>query len=68
MVKTITADGFEMGIVKAEIKKDDTVFFELNSDNGLIKVNLKVDKNTYKGTTELEGIEYPISGEKIVEP
>lgn len=67
-VKSISNEGYESEMVNAEIRAENTVYFEMNSDNGLIRVTLKIDKNSYKGTTELNGDEFPVTGKKIIEP
>ena len=60
----ITSDGYTIPITKIEIKEENNLYLEIQTDNDLIKVSVKIDGNNFKGTgTSYQG-EAPISGVK----
>ena len=60
----ITSDGYTIPITKIEMKEENTLYLEIQTDNDVIKVSLKVDGNKFKGTgTSYQG-DAPITGEK----
>jgi hypothetical protein len=62
--EVVTSDGYTIPITKVEIKEENNLYLEIKTENDLIKVNLKVDGKTFKGTgTSYEG-DAPITGEK----
>lgn len=60
----ITSDGYTIPITKIEIKEENNLYLEIQTDNDLIKVTVKVDGKNFKGTgTSYQG-EAPITGVK----
>jgi hypothetical protein len=60
----ITSDGYIIPITKIEIKEENNLYLEIQTDNDLIKVSVKIDENNFKGTgTSYQG-EAPITGVK----
>lgn len=60
----ITSDGYTIPITKIEIKEENNLYLEIQTDSDLIKVTVKVDGKTFKGTgTSYQG-EAPITGVK----
>lgn len=60
----ITAEGYILPFTKIELKDQNIVYLEIQTDTDVIKVNIKVDGNTFKGTgTSYQG-EAPITGVK----
>ena len=60
----ITSDGYTIPITKIEIKEENNLYLEIQTDNDLIKVSVKIDGNNFKGTgTSYQG-EAPITGVK----
>ncbi len=59
-----TDDGYIIPFSKIELKEENTLYLELQTDSDLIKISVKVEGNTFKGTgTSYQG-EAPITGEK----
>lgn len=61
----ITNDGYSMPITKIEIKENDHLYLEINTDQQSYKINVKVDGKNFKGTGSSYDGEAPITGEKI---
>lgn len=60
----ITNDGYTIPITKIEIKEDNNLYLEIQTDSDVIKVSVKIDGNNFKGTgTSYQG-EAPITGVK----
>ena len=60
----ITSDGYTIPITKIEIKEENNLYLEIQTDSDLIKVTVKVDGKNFKGTgTSYQG-EAPITGVK----
>lgn len=60
----ITSDGYTIPITKIEIKAENNLYLEIQTDNDLIKVNVKIEGKTYKGTASSSMGEAPITGVK----
>lgn len=60
-----TNDGYSMPISKIEIKDNDKLYLEINTDQDNYKINLKLDGESFKGTGSSYSGEAPITGEKI---
>lgn len=66
LVGTVNTDnGYSMPISKIEIKENDMLYLEINTDQDSYKINLKVDGKTFKGTGSSYQGEAPITGEKV---
>ena len=60
----VTGDGYTIPFSKIEMKEENNLYLEIKTDNDLVKVNVKVDGKTFKGTgTSYQG-EAPITGVK----
>lgn len=60
----ITSDGYTIPITKIEIKEDNNLYLEIQTDSDVIKVNVKVDGKNFKGTGSSSQGEAPITGVK----
>ncbi len=62
--EVITDDGYTIPFTKIEIKEDNNLYLELQTDSDVIKVSVKVDGNKFSGTgTSYQG-DAPITGVK----
>jgi hypothetical protein len=62
--EVLTSEGYNIPMSKIEIKEQNNVYIEIQTENDVIKVNLKVDGKNFKGTgTSYQG-EAPITGVK----
>jgi len=60
----ITSDGYTIPITKIEIKAENNLYLEIQTDSDVIKVNVKVDGKNFKGTGSSYQGEAPITGVK----
>jgi hypothetical protein len=60
----ITSDGYTIPITKIEVKAENNLYLEIQTDSDVIKVNLKVDGKNFKGTGSSYQGEAPITGVK----
>ncbi|KAF0237376.1 MAG: hypothetical protein FD181_1942 [Prolixibacteraceae bacterium] len=60
----ITAEGYNIPMSKIEIKEENNLYLEIQTDSDLIKVKVKVDGKNFKGTGSSYQGEAPITGEK----
>lgn len=63
--KVITDDGNTLPFSKIEIRDNDVLYLELQTDYDTIKITLTVDKDRFKGTGTSSQGEAPVTGEKI---
>ena len=62
--EVLTSEGYAIPFTKIEIKAESQLYLELKTESDLIKVNVKVEGKTFKGTgTSYQG-EAPITGVK----
>ncbi len=62
--EVITSEGYTIPFTKIEIQKGNNLYLELKTESDLIKVNVKVEGKSFKGTgTSYQG-EAPITGVK----
>lgn len=62
--EVLTNEGYTIPFTKIEIKEENQLYLELKTDSDLIKVTVKVEGKTFKGTgTSYQG-EAPITGVK----
>ena len=62
--EVVTSDGYTIPITKIEIQEGNNLYLEIKTENDLIKVNLKVEGKSFKGTgTSYQG-EAPVTGVK----
>jgi hypothetical protein len=60
----ITTEGYNIPMSKIEIKTDNTLYLEIQTDSDIIKVNVKVEGKNFKGTGSSYQGEAPITGVK----
>ncbi len=61
-----TDDGYVIPFSKIEFKEGNTLYLEVQTDNDVIKISVKIEGNKFKGTgTSYQG-DAPITGEKQV--
>ena len=60
----ITSDGYTIPITKIEVKAENNLYLEIQTDSDVIKVNVKVDGKNFKGTGSSYQGEAPITGVK----
>lgn len=63
--EVLTDDGYTVPISKIEIKEGDVLYFEITTDSDVIKVTVKIDGTTYKGTAASYMGEAPVTGKKM---
>lgn len=62
--EVLTNEGYTIPFTKIEIKEENQLYLELKTESDLIKVTVKVEGKTFKGTgTSYQG-EAPITGVK----
>ncbi len=61
----LSDDGYTMPINKIEIKDDNMLHLEINTDQNNYKINVKVDGKNFKGTGSSNEGDAPITGEKV---
>lgn len=62
--EVLTNEGYTIPFTKIEIKEENQLYLELKTESDLIKVTVKVEGKTFKGTgTSFQG-EAPITGVK----
>lgn len=66
--KLITSDGTTLPFSKIECKEDNTVKLEIQTDNDVINISVKVEGDKFFGTGSSSQGEAPITGEKVIEP
>lgn len=60
----ITTEGYNIPMSKIEIKAENNLYLEIQTDSDVIKVNVKVDGKNFKGTGSSYQGEAPITGIK----
>jgi hypothetical protein len=60
-----TDDGTSVIMNKIEIRDNDVLYFEVNTDYETLKISVTVTKNTFAGTVGSEQGDMPITGEKV---
>jgi hypothetical protein len=60
----ITTEGYNIPMSKIEIKAENNLYLEIQTDSDVIKVNVKVDGRNFKGTGSSYQGEAPITGVK----
>jgi hypothetical protein len=60
----VTSDGYTIPITKIEIKAENNLYLEIQTDSDVIKVKVKVDGKNFKGTGSSYQGEAPITGVK----
>lgn len=61
----ITEDGYNLPFTKIEIREKNTLFFELKTDDNVIKVTVQIEGDTFSGTGSSYDGEAPITGKKV---
>jgi hypothetical protein len=59
-----TSEGYIIPMSKIEIKAENNLYIEIQTDSDVIKVNVKVDGKNFKGTGSSYQGEAPITGVK----
>jgi len=60
-----TDDGAYVTMNKIEIKDNDVLYFEVDTDYETLKITVTVTKNTFEGTVSSQDGDMPITGEKV---
>jgi len=60
-----TDDGAYVTMTKIEIRDNDVLYFEVDTDYETLKISVTVTKNTFEGTVSSEQGDMPITGEKV---
>ena len=63
--EVLTDEGYTVPISKIEMKEGDILYFEIKTDSDVIKVTMKIDGKTYKGTAASYMGEAPVTGKKM---
>jgi len=63
--KVITAEGQTYPMTKVEIRDDNVLYFEMEADYVPYKASMIIDGKKYKGTVDRDGVEVPVTGEKM---
>ena len=63
--EVVTSESYTIPFTKIELKEANTLYLELRTESDIIKVSVKVDKKTFKGTGSSSQGEAPISGVKM---
>ena len=66
--QVLSDDGGYFDLTKIELKKDNILYFELQPDYEVIKVSVKVDGDSFKGTGGTTQGEFALTGKKVVDP
>ncbi len=61
----LTDDGHTLPLSKIEMKEGDVLSFEIKTDSDVIKVSMKIDGKTYKGTASSYRGEASVTGKKM---
>jgi hypothetical protein len=62
--EVITSEGNKIPLTKTEIKAENQLYLELKTESDVIKVSVKVDGKTFKGTVSSYQGEAPITAVK----
>ncbi len=62
--EVITDDGYTIPFTKIEIKEENMLYLELQTDSDVIKISVKVDGKKFTGTGSSYQGDAPITGEK----
>ncbi len=63
--EVITNEGYSIPFTKIELKENNILYLELKTESDLIKVTVKVEGKSFKGTGISYQGEAPVSGEKL---
>lgn len=63
-VAVVTGEGDVFPVTKVETKPENMLYFEIKLENDLIKVNLKMEGDKFKGTGSNYQGEFVVTGEK----
>lgn len=66
--KAVSAEGTTIPFSKVELKEDNLLYIEIQTDSDVLKVNLKLNNESFSGTVSTYQGEAPITGKKITEP
>jgi len=66
--KAITAEGNTIPFTKVELKENNILNIEIQTDSDVLKVTAKLDNESFSGTLASYQGEAPITGKKVVEP
>jgi hypothetical protein len=60
-----TDDGAYVTMNKIEIRENDVLYFEVDTDYETLKITVTVTKNAFEGTVSSQQGDMPITGEKV---
>ena len=60
-----TDDGQPIPFTKVEIRDNNVLYCEMEFESTPFELSITIEDKKYKGTLDIEGIEFPISGAKI---
>jgi hypothetical protein len=63
--QVITDDGQIIPLSNVQIKENNVLYFELEVDYSIFKSTMNIEGKKYTGTINIDGREFPVSGEKI---
>lgn len=66
--KAITSDGNTIPFTKVELKENNILNIEIQTNSDVLKVTAKLDNESFSGTLASSQGEVPITFEKVIEP
>jgi len=63
--EVVTSENYVIPFAKIELKEANNLYLELKTESDIIKVNVKVDGKTFKGTGSSSQGEAPVTGVKM---